>query len=185
MRHCCTCSTKRLLIAEFGVGWRFLEGYNLEIRHIPAKQNPADSLSRQLVADALVRKASVKDANAEYVQKLRVKESATDQEIQDALHKLLKSNLQGMQGPQDQLILTETSPQGNSESEGKPLVIAATTISNIQLDNTFKNSLCFSLQNESPYSEIFLELSGGQRQKIMNDLVFKKMNGILAVHNRN
>ena len=31
------------------------------------RKNPADSLSRQLVSDALVRKGSVKDANAEYV----------------------------------------------------------------------------------------------------------------------
>ena len=42
----------------------------MEIKHIPRKKNPADSLSHQLVADALVRKGSVKDANAEYVKKL-------------------------------------------------------------------------------------------------------------------
>ena len=55
--------------------WRWLsvlQGYNVEIRHIPGKRNPADSLSRQLISDALVRKGSVKDANSEYVQKLRV-----------------------------------------------------------------------------------------------------------------
>ena len=69
-----------------------LQGYNLEIRHIPRKENPTDSLSRQLVADALVRKGSVKDANAEYVKKLRVTESATDQEIQEALHQCFKSS---------------------------------------------------------------------------------------------
>ena len=31
-----------------------LRGYNVEIRHILGKKNPADSLSRQLVSDALV-----------------------------------------------------------------------------------------------------------------------------------
>ena len=65
-----------------------LQGYNLEIRHILGKKNPTDSLRRQLVADALVRKSSVKNANAEYVQKLRVSEVATDQEIQNVLHQL-------------------------------------------------------------------------------------------------
>ena len=62
---------------------------------------------------------------------------------------------------------------------------ATTAISKIQLGNAFKNYLYSSLQNESPDSKILLELSGGQRQKLMNDLVFKKMNGILAVHDRN
>ena len=43
--------------------WRWLavlQGYNVDIRHIPGKKNPAESLSRQLVSDALVRKGSVK-----------------------------------------------------------------------------------------------------------------------------
>ena len=60
------------------------------------EENPADSLSRQLVSDALVRKVSVKDANAEYVQKLRVSNVATDQEIQTVLHKLFQSSPQGI-----------------------------------------------------------------------------------------
>ena len=68
----------------------------MEIRHIPGKKNPADLLSRQLIVDALVRKGSVKDANAEYVQRLRVKESAIDQEIQDGVHQLFKSSPQGI-----------------------------------------------------------------------------------------
>lgn len=43
----------------------------MEIKHITRKTNPTDSLSYQLVPDALVRKLSVKDANVEYVEKLR------------------------------------------------------------------------------------------------------------------
>ena len=64
--------------------WRclsILQGYNVEIRHIPDKKNPVDSLSRQLISDALVRKSSVKDANSEYVQRLRVSPDASDAEI--------------------------------------------------------------------------------------------------------
>ena len=67
----------------------------MDIRHIPGKKNPADSLSRQLITDALVRKSSVTDANAEYVQRLRVLEDATNEQIQDALHKLFNSSPQG------------------------------------------------------------------------------------------
>ena len=67
----------------------------MEIRHIPGKKNPADSLSRQLISDALVRKGSVKDANSEYVQRLRVSPDASDAEIQSALHQLFSQGLQG------------------------------------------------------------------------------------------
>ena len=48
--------------------WRWisiLQGYNVEIRHIPGKKNPADSLSRKLVSDARVQKGSLKDENEE------------------------------------------------------------------------------------------------------------------------
>ena len=75
---------------------------------------------------------------------------ATDQEIQEALHQLFKSNPRGVQCPQGQSILTnqcpqgtisstndKTSPQGNFGSESKPSVIAATVIPNIQFDHTF------------------------------------------------
>ena len=82
----------------------------MEIKHISRKKNPADSLSRQLVSDALVRKSSVKDANAEYVQNLRVSDTATNQEIQAALHKLFNQSPQGnsgSQGPQGHSVLTE------------------------------------------------------------------------------
>ena len=78
----------------------------MEIRHIPGKKNPADSLSRQLISDALVRKGSVKDANEEYVMRLRVPTNASDEEIQSALHQLFSQSDQGPQG-------YNQCPQGN------------------------------------------------------------------------
>ena len=60
----------------------------MEICHIPGMKNPVDALSCQLVSDALIRKDSVKDANAEYVMRLRVPADATDEDIQNALNNL-------------------------------------------------------------------------------------------------
>ena len=156
-----------------------LQGYNVDIRHIPGKKNPADSLSRQLIADALVRKGSVKDANAEYVQKLRVSSIATDQEIQNALHELFKTGspqgtqVQSSQSPQGSILSMneDTGPQG---TDSRPTVVAATAISKIQLDNVLKNSLYSSLQHEVPYAEILKELSGGMNQVRKNNLIFKR-----------
>ena len=115
-----------------------------------------DSVSPKLVADALVRKSSVKDANAEYVPKLRVDETATNEEIQAALHKLFNSGPQGIQdqsSPQGTIssMNDDVSPQGEETNKS---IMAATVISKIQLDNALKNSLTSALRNETPYSEI-------------------------------
>ena len=129
----------------------------------------------------------MKDANAEYVQRLRVTESASDQEIQDALHQLFKSSPQGIQGPQDQSILT-TAPQGQISSTNEdrlPSVIAATSVSKIQVDESFKNSLNSLLHQEAPYAGILEELLGGTRQIKQNNLIFKRLNGILCIHDQN
>ena len=99
--------------------WRWLavlQGYNLEIRHIPGKRNPADSLSGQQLSDALVRKSSVTDANAVYVQKLRVPADATDEQIQEALHQLFRSSPQARFSKSEKI----QGPQGQSESVQDP-----------------------------------------------------------------
>ena len=68
-----------------------MQGYNLEIRHIPGKRNPADTLSRQDKKDALGRKTAVHDANADLVRELRVPSDADDSAIQEALIKLFRA----------------------------------------------------------------------------------------------
>ena len=170
----------------------------MEILHIPGKKNPADSLSRQLVSDALGRKGSVKDANEEYVMRLRVPADATDEEIQSALHQLFSQSVQGPQGHnqclQGNSVLSSQIPQGSIVStnkdqapiqgsfEVKPVVIAPTAVSKLQLDNSFRNYLYYLLRNEAPYDEIIVELENGKTQVIKNDEAYKRMNGILVVH---
>ena len=79
-----------------------------------------------------------------------------------------------------QSIHDDSSPQGTNSS-----ILAPTAISKIQLDNSLKNSLHTALQSESPYSEILQDLSGGTRQIVKNNLIFKRMNGMLVVHDQN
>ena len=174
--------------------WRWLsvlQGYNVEIRHIPGKRNPVDSLSRQLISDALVRKGSVKDTNSEYVQKLRVSPEASDAEIQSALHQLFSQGPQGqpVNDSQSQSILLSDqaqypqgnqSPQGNSES--KPSIIAATSISKLQLDDSFRNSIYSLLKNENPYVDIIQELESGRTNIKKGNEVYKMVNKILLIH---
>ena len=68
-----------------------MQGYNLEIRHIPGKRNPADTLSRQDKKDALGRKTAVNDANADLVNELRIPSDADDEALQEALKKLFNA----------------------------------------------------------------------------------------------
>ena len=54
-------------------------------------RNPADSLSRQSTSDTPIRKGSVYNTNEAYVQQLRVPTDASDQDIQEALAKIFKT----------------------------------------------------------------------------------------------
>ena len=126
-------------------------------------------------------------------------ESATDQEIQNTLHRLFKSSPQGQisiqdnQGPQGQSILTTQIHQGEIQSMNEDSgpqgtissILGPTAISKIQLGNSLKNNLHTALQSESPYSEILQDLSGGTRQIIKNNLIFKRMNRMLVIHDQN
>ena len=71
-----------------------MQGYDLEIRHIPGKRNPADTLSRQDKKDALGRKTAMNDANADLVNELRIPSDANDEAIQEALKNLFNAQCQ-------------------------------------------------------------------------------------------
>ena len=78
--------------------WKWInimQGYDLEIRHIPGKRNPTDTLSRQDKKDALGRKTAVNDANADLVNELRIPSDADDEAIQEALKNLFNAQCQG------------------------------------------------------------------------------------------
>ena len=173
--------------------WRWisiLQGYNVEILHIPGKKNPIDSLSLQLISDALVRKGSVKDANEEYMMRLRVAANATDEKIQSALHQLFNSNIQSVQGLQDRSQCRqgkfETTHEDQSPSqisfENKLSIIASTAVSKVQLENSFRNSLYSLLKNEALYDDIITELKNGKTQVVKNNEVYKRMNDVFEVH---
>ena len=73
--------------------WKWLaimQGYDLDIQHIPDKVNPADHLSQQLLKDAAERKGLVIEENQKFVEQLRIPHDATDVEIQDALCKIFE-----------------------------------------------------------------------------------------------
>ena len=86
--------------------WKWInvmQGYNLEIRHILGKRNPAYTLSRQDKKDALGRKTAVHDANADLVKELRIPSDVDDNAIQEALMKLFNAQVQEQVRDQSEL----------------------------------------------------------------------------------
>ena len=183
--------------------WKWLsilQGYNVDIQHIPGKRNPADSLSRQSVEDALVKKSSVHDANAAYVQKLRVPEDASDDQIQTALNRLfsqntetenqsvLKMSTQDNVQHQEQLlnqIKPEISDRAQAQvqcprsSEDCKLSILR---SGVLIDGQFKNQIYSLLKNERPYNSIIAELEAGKIEVKEKNEVYRMKRGMLVVH---
>ena len=183
--------------------WKWLsilQGYNVDIQHIPGKRNPADSLSRQSVEDALVKKSSVHDANASYVQKLRVPEAASDDQIQAALNQLFSQNM----GTENQSVL-KMSTQDNVQHQEQLLNQIKPEISDrvqdqvqcprpdedcklsilrsgVLIDGQFKNKISSLLKNERRYNSIIAELEARKIEMKEKDEVYRMKKGMLVVH---
>ena len=69
-----------------------MQGYDLDIRHIPGTKNPADFLYRQLREDALGRKSQVCKEHEQWINGLRVPAGASEKQIQEALSKLFQQS---------------------------------------------------------------------------------------------
>ena len=68
-----------------------LQGYDMDIRHIPGKVNPADTLTRQVHGSDKQYVGEVRKADADWMQNVRVTEDATDSQIQKKLQQLYTS----------------------------------------------------------------------------------------------
>ena len=162
--------------------WKWLsilQSSIVDIQHIPGKSNLADSLSRQSVTDALVKKSSVHDANEAYVEQLPVPEDATDDQIKEALTKLfqrndevnsensvLKMSNKSIDQDQEQVLNQYSSvpsrlsdqAQRSDQDQAKISVLRSGVILDVEL----KREVHFLLEKESPYMEILTELKEGR-----------------------
>ena len=65
-----------------------LQGYDIEIRHIPRKVNPTDALTRQIKGNDIKYAGQVKRQDQDWVKTIRVPSSVTDEDIQMKLRQL-------------------------------------------------------------------------------------------------
>ena len=160
-----------------------MQGYNLEIRHIPSKRNPVDSLSRQGRKDALGRKSAVVNANAELIQQIRIPENANDQEIQDILKQVFNAQEGNVHSDSvDAKILKQKIQQAVQEHnvQDQNVVINAVSIQNtvtkqiqdqdsrivqfcvyskgkIQIEDSLKRKILDALRDDILYPEMLEE----------------------------
>ena len=65
-----------------------LQGYDMEIRHIPRKVNPADTIMRQVKLEDAEYTGQVKRMDQELVDLIRIPSAATDEDVQHKLDQL-------------------------------------------------------------------------------------------------
>ena len=89
--------------------WKWLstlQGYDIELRHIPGKVNPADTLTRQHWAGDSQFISTVKEADRDLVETIRVPESSTHQDIQNRLRQLFKQENSVLVSDQPAIVTT-------------------------------------------------------------------------------
>ena len=65
-----------------------LQGYDMEIRHIPGKINPADTITRQVRSEDQIYAGEVKQMDNELVDAIRIPVEASDADAQKKLDQL-------------------------------------------------------------------------------------------------
>ena len=156
-----------------------LQGYDMDIRHIPGRINPADTITRQIQAEDTQYMGQVKQGDQSLVDQLRILSTATDVQIQEKL-KLLY-NTKDLKSKQDQAFQQILTTQTTESS-----AILAVYEHQVLLDDQFKTQLFHAVSNDDQYSEMMQMLQDPEQanEVTKNDQTYKIKNGTLKVHER-
>ena len=157
--------------------WKWLsimQGYDLDIRHIPGKINPADHLSRQLLKDAAQRKGLVTEENRRYVEQLRIPRDATDIEIQDALSRLFARDREPVAE-----IRTETNRQRSDMTAGPS---SGSSRPQVQTVNSEQSST--GQQSINQKSVIKNQVKSNQFNSILNSITEEDVQSVYQQHSQ-
>ena len=154
-----------------------LQGYDIEIKHIPGKGNPADALTRQLQIQDAEYANQVKQEDQDWVQNMRISPDADDVVIQQKLNDLYsKSSLQ----EQKQRAMDSVLPGGQKES----CTVLAISQSSVSIDNSVRQQMMTELRSEDQYSDIIqmLEDPNQTNEVQKKEKKYRIRQGILKVH---
>ena len=160
-----------------------LQTYDVTITHIPGVRNPADPLTRRAWQEDRNALQDVKTLDHDLVEKLRVQEDASDQDIQSALDSVFKQD-QAQQldyrGSVEEAI-DQSFPAVDSLERVPALYVSESTV---ELDQTFAEQMLEELKNESPYDEIIQRLQDPNQSStwVRSEGIFRIQGKVLKIH---
>ena len=157
-----------------------LQGYDLEIRHIPGRINPADAITRQVKSDDVDYADEVKQEDANWVSNLRVPKEADDQMIQKRLNELYSTTeLREKRENVQQQLLAMTAKQ--------PIAVLQVSESSVQVTNEMRQRIMQTLQTEDQYTEILEVLQDPTQRNEWerNNKTYRIKRGLLRMHEAN
>ena len=152
-----------------------LQGYDVEIRHIPGKVNPADALTRQVRGADVEYADRVKKEDQDWMETVRVPLTATDEEIQCKLRELYSKKGDKSQDPMQ--FVTPSDQQNQC-------TLLALSESTISIDQGLRQQMMAELRNEEQYSDIIQKLEDpNQTNEVqVNDRTYRIKQRILKIH---
>ena len=155
-----------------------LQGYDIDIRHIPGKINPADTLTRQAWVGDAREVAKVKDVDRELVDMIRVAESANDQDIQMKLNELYSKveDIEKKNKAQESVLSKISSDEGQA--------VLSVASSRVTLENDFRQRLVRGILADEDYTEMWRKLQDPNEtnEVIEGSRKYRIKRGLLKVH---
>ena len=151
----------------------------MEIRYIPRKVNPTNTITQQVKVEDAEYTSQVKRMNQELVDMICIPFTAIDEEVQRKLDQLY--NTEGMKEKKQnakQQILT-----AQREEQNKVLAIST---SRVIVDDQFKQRLMQVLRNEASYEDMIQKLEDPEQPNEIeeNERVYRIKHGTLKGHGK-
>ena len=170
-----------------------LQGYDVDIQHIPGRRNPADALTRQHAYTDQRLTEAIREEDAKLVKFLDVPKDASDQDIQRVLDQMFSQSVHHRPAP-----ISDSVPNSGPVAAGyqgfdsvvqdqvyTDPVCSVLSATSVQVSATFRDEMLRLLEEESPYDSIIEELENlplTQREVHRDKLKFCLREHSLCVH---
>ena len=147
--------------------------------------NPADALTRKAWLEDKAAAHQVQEEDEDLVEKLRVPETATDEEIQAALDKVFQQSEQTTIQPSDPNSVEADIKRLFHVVDSLERVPALyVTETQIELEQNFGEEMLAQLRTEEPYKEIITRLEDPETPstRVREEGIFKLQENLLKIH---
>ena len=147
--------------------------------------NPADALTRKAWLEDRAAAHHVQEEDEDLVERLRVPETATDEEIQAALDRVFQQSEQTqMQQSDPHSVEAEIDKFFPAVDSLERLPALYVTETHVELEQNFGEEMLAQLRGEQPYGEIIDRLVDPEKPKtwVREEGIFKLQGNLLKIH---